>query len=112
MESKATLSYREISIYINTTNQQQQKQVVDYPINSSHPNAMGPPQLPTELIVTIAEFLAGSFAYGSLAKLNLATRAVHEETLPVLFDTVVWETNRRWWIHEGGHVPRGLRYTR
>lgn len=71
-----------------------------------------PLQLPTELIVIIAEFLAGSFAYESLANLNVATRAIWEETLPVLYETVVWETERRWWIHEGGYIPRGWSYTR
>jgi hypothetical protein len=73
---------------------------------------MDPPQLPTELIVVIGEFLAGSFAYGSLANLNAATRAVHEETLPVLFDTVVWDDDKKWWIHEKGRVPDGWKYTR
>jgi hypothetical protein len=65
-------------------------QAVDHLIKSSHTN-----ELPRELSVTIAEFLAGSFAYGRLTKLNVAIHAVHEETLPVLFETVVWGTKRR-----------------
>jgi hypothetical protein len=57
---------------------------------------MAPRQLPTELVVVIAEFLAGDLALGSLAQLNLATRAIHEETLPVLFETVAFE--KKWWL--------------
>jgi hypothetical protein len=74
---------------------------------------MDPPQLPTELIVVIGEFLAGDLAFGSLAKLNLATRAIHEETLSVLFDTVVWgKTTRQWWIHRKGKEPKGWKWIR
>lgn len=74
---------------------------------------MNPPRLPTELIVTIAELLAGDLALGSVAKLNLACRAIHQETLPVLFDTVVWgKTNSQWWIHRQGREPKGWKWTR
>lgn len=62
--------------------------------NSHH--IMSPPQLPTELVVIIAEFLAVDLALGSLAQLNLATRTIHQETLPVLFETVAFE--KKWWL--------------
>jgi hypothetical protein len=68
--------------------------------------------LPTELIVTIAEFLAGSFAFGSLAQLNLTSHAIYEETLPVLYETMTWdhEPERQWWEHEGADFPKAWRY--
>jgi hypothetical protein len=57
---------------------------------------MARPQLPTELVAVIAEFLAGDLALGSLAQLNLTTRAIHQETLPVLFETVTFD--KKWWL--------------
>jgi hypothetical protein len=41
-----------------------------------------------ELIVTIAEFLIGDFAFGTTANLSLACHSVREETLPVLYETL------------------------
>jgi hypothetical protein len=68
--------------------------------------------LPTELIVTIAEFLAGSFAFGSLAQLNLASHAIHEETLPVLYETMTWDhkPERHWWDDHEVELPKAWRY--
>lgn len=45
-------------------------------------------RLPVELIVSIAEILAGDLCFGSIANLNIACRIVHEETLPVLYETL------------------------
>jgi hypothetical protein len=36
----------------------------------------------------IADFLIGDFAFGTTANLNLASRLVRDETLPVLYETV------------------------
>jgi hypothetical protein len=41
-----------------------------------------------ELIVTVAELLVGDFAFGNSANLSLASHAVHEETLGVLYETL------------------------
>jgi hypothetical protein len=46
------------------------------------------PRLPMELIVTIAEFLIGDFAFGTTANLNLTCHTVREETLAVLYETL------------------------
>lgn len=45
--------------------------------------------LPVELIVRIGEFLAGDLCFGVLASLNVACRAVHEETQSVLYETII-----------------------
>lgn len=45
-------------------------------------------ELPTDLVIVIAELLAGAYAFGSLANLNLASREIRTETLPILFETV------------------------
>lgn len=47
------------------------------------------PQLPVELFGVIGEFLSGDLCFGTLANLNAACRAVQEETLPVLYETLV-----------------------
>lgn len=61
--------------------------------------------LPTELIVTVSQFLSATDALGSVARLNRISRAVHEETLRVLYETVMWDG-------KGGCVSEGWRYTR
>lgn len=45
--------------------------------------------LPFELLVLIAQFLAGHDAYGTLASLNSTCNMVREETLPILWETVI-----------------------
>jgi hypothetical protein len=45
-------------------------------------------RLPVELIVSIAEILAGDLCFESIANVNITCRIVHEETLPVLFETL------------------------
>lgn len=46
-----------------------------------------------EAMIRIGEFLAGSHAFKSLASLNVANREIHEELLPVLYETLVWVSN-------------------
>jgi hypothetical protein len=46
------------------------------------------PRLPVELLVTIAELLAGDGCLDTIARLNIACRRVHEETLSVLYETL------------------------
>ncbi|KAJ9094243.1 hypothetical protein QFC21_006069 [Naganishia friedmannii] len=57
----------------------------------------GGPRLPMELHTIIAGFLAGSNAYGSLANFNLASKAVHTETRPVLNETMLLDSKEYWW---------------
>lgn len=45
--------------------------------------------LPVELFSVIGGFLAGDLCFGSLASLNATCRGFYEETLPVLYETIV-----------------------
>lgn len=42
---------------------------------------MSPPDLPLDVLVTVAEFLAGNHAIGTLAALNQVSREVQRGTL-------------------------------
>jgi hypothetical protein len=59
-------------------------------MSSDRPAPCDPPSLPIEVLVMIAEFLAGDDFLGTLAHLNLASRMIHQETLPILYETAVW----------------------
>ncbi|KAJ9113044.1 hypothetical protein QFC22_006140 [Naganishia vaughanmartiniae] len=48
-----------------------------------------PWMLPLELLVVIAQFLAGSDQYATLASLNSTCKLVRAETLPVLYETFI-----------------------
>jgi hypothetical protein len=45
------------------------------------------------LMLNIAGFLAGDMALGSLASLNIASRAIRTVTMPVLYETVILDNN-------------------
>lgn len=70
-------------------------------------SALTTPRLPIERIVLVAQFLAGSFHYGTLAHLSQTSRKIHQETESVLFETLLWDTEEKSWILHGGRVPRG-----
>lgn len=55
-----------------------------------HDKAQGNTMLPMELMVLIAEFLTGSHSLKTLAALNVTNHELHEELLPVLYETLVW----------------------
>lgn len=73
------------------------------------------PDLPLDVIYVVACHLAGSFAFGTLAALHLASRHVAETIVPVLYETVLAdnmdrlppETNER---YDAGEHP--FRYTK
>lgn len=69
-------------------------------------------RLPTECIVLVAQFLAGSFQFGALAHLARASRKIHLETESVLFETLLWDTEEKSWILHGGRIPRGWKHVR
>ena len=52
------------------------------------------PELPHDVFGIIAEFLAGSHELGTLANLNVANHGMYDETLPVLYETVVQDRRR------------------
>jgi hypothetical protein len=70
--------------------------------------------LPIEVYGTIADLLAGDQAFGTLASLNLTSRAVREETLPVLFETLLFDdyVELAQWMRKRSHVPIGFRHTK
>ena len=41
-----------------------------------------------ELLVVIGQFLAGAQCFSTLAALNVTRRSTHEETLPILYETL------------------------
>ncbi|KAJ9092576.1 hypothetical protein QFC19_008684 [Naganishia cerealis] len=63
------------------------------------PGARTDIELPLERYGLIAEFLIGDQAFGSLANLSLVNRSVHAETLPVLYDTVVFHDYKQSFKH-------------
>lgn len=52
--------------------------------------------LPLDVFVIIAEFLAGAFAFSTLASLNIANHGVRDETTPVLNETVMFDCAVDW----------------
>lgn len=64
------------------------------------------PELPTDIITVIAQFLAGCHAFGSLASLHMAKRDVRDATMPVLFETVFMDRLAT------SDVLEGFKYTR
>lgn len=47
-----------------------------------------------ELVVIIAEFLIGDLCFGTVASLNATCQLVHQETMPVLYETTFWSFKR------------------
>jgi hypothetical protein len=62
--------------------------------------------------MNVATFLAGDQAYRTLADLSQASKRVHRETLPILYEKVVWEKDKHYWVHDGARIPEGYAYTR
>lgn len=60
------------------------------------------PDLPLDVYGIIAEFLAGSFVFGTLANINVASRLIQEETLPVLYETLLIDDEEKWPQSEDG----------
>lgn len=68
------------------------------------------PHLPLEIFGLIAEHLTGDHAFGSAACVNLLSRAVHQETSPMLWESVYID-NYDWGNWED-QLPANLRYTK
>jgi hypothetical protein len=66
------------------------------------------------IINTIAEFLAGSNALGTLASLHLANHAIRDATLPILYETVLMDDVERLEYYKDGlvNVPKGFQNTK
>lgn len=65
--------------------------------------------IPLDVFGVMSEFLAGDNAVGTLASLNLANRAIREETLPVLYETVLLDNVTNLRIMEVGAKSRSRR---
>lgn len=88
----------------------------DMPI-TSQPSLL----LPLDVFGVIAECLASSYAYGTLSNLGLTCKVIRKETLPVLFELVLWDNDefngpsREWWYEgmkekDGYTIPEGWKY--
>lgn len=74
-------------------------------------------RLPLEVVGVVAEFLLGSYHFGTLAKLNRTCKAIRAETLPVLYETLTWDNEfhakqREWWIEvfQGSTGQGGIKF--
>jgi hypothetical protein len=54
------------------------------------------PNLPLDIYGVIAEFLAGAFAFGTLASLNVANHLIRDETTSVLYETLLLDREVDW----------------
>jgi hypothetical protein len=69
--------------------------------------------LPVETYGVIAEHLTGQFAFGTVASLNIASKSVYDETLPILYETLLLENFDTLPIyHQRDSLPAGLKYTK
>jgi hypothetical protein len=59
-------------------------------IECRHQSGTASPCLPVEILVIVADFLTGDLCFGTVANLNATCNIVHQETLPVLFETTFW----------------------
>lgn len=68
------------------------------------------PDLPAEIFGLIAEHLVGQHSFGTAAALNVLSRAVHSETSPVVWETIVYDSRvcEAW----EERPPPNLRYTK
>jgi hypothetical protein len=53
------------------------------------PGDAGTQLIPVEVLVIVGQFLAGSYCFGTLANLNSASKALHQESQPVLYETLI-----------------------
>jgi hypothetical protein len=80
---------------------------------------MSAPNLPLDLLITVAEFLAGSHAFGTLAALNQVNHDIQSGTTPVLYETLFLDKVDEMRVlgdHEKGDGSQGplagFRYTK
>ncbi|KAJ9098437.1 hypothetical protein QFC20_005956 [Naganishia adeliensis] len=71
--------------------------------------------IPLDVLGVISEFLAGDLAFGTLASLNVANHGIREETLPILYETVVFDDIKNLAYYGGGgkvSKPTRFKYTK
>ncbi|KAJ9120574.1 hypothetical protein QFC22_002503 [Naganishia vaughanmartiniae] len=62
----------------------------------------GPASLPLELLINIAGFVAGNDSYGTLLNLSLMSKRLRKETIPTLYETIIW--NSKGYLYFDKHV--------
>lgn len=72
------------------------------------------PPLPYEVFGIIADYLAGSHAFGTLANLNIVNHLMRMETLLVLYETVLLDNieNLEYYRDWTLTLPLGFKYTK
>jgi hypothetical protein len=67
-----------------------------------------------ELLVIVAEFLVGDFAFGTAANLNVTSQAVRQETLPILYETLCLDrvNPKTYLLKKRKKVIAGLEHTK
>jgi hypothetical protein len=66
--------------------------------------------LPLDVIYVISCHLAGMYAFGTLANLQLASHLVAETVLPVLYETVLVDNEEVLTFHDNGHLKPADRF--
>jgi hypothetical protein len=65
--------------------------------------------LPFEIYSIIAGFLTGDSKFGTAANLNIVSKAMRQETLPALYETVLYDRgNPSSWRNEGYQYTRSV----
>lgn len=67
---------------------------------------------PVELVTLISTFLYDSRSLKTVAQINRTSKAVRQETISVLYQTVVYKCVPSWVHTMGFTVPPGWKYTR
>jgi hypothetical protein len=73
---------------------------------------MSLPDLPLELIVTVAEFLAGDHAFSTLAALHATSHQLKEETSSILHETLFLDNKERMPAYVQDETEEGKRKAR
>ncbi|KAJ9096860.1 hypothetical protein QFC21_005133 [Naganishia friedmannii] len=69
-------------------------------------------RLPTDVFVVVAEILVGDRDLHASAQLNLVNRQIHESTLPVLYETVIFANQKAFERSMRFTNPKGWKYTK
>lgn len=72
------------------------------------------PDLPTEIIVLVGQFLAGNHAFGTLAALHTTSHALKEETTPILYETLFLDNkdNMPFYFQDAGVEKKMIKYAK
>lgn len=67
-------------------------------------------EIPLDVLGVVAEFVAGAHCFGTLANLNIANHDLHDQTLPVLSETLLLDDfgNLRHYRNETVLFPSGF----